>query len=154
MSGPPSSRTPLRDARGAVTWVTMLLLVLGVVVAYLGWVWVPLYLDNYAVRQALTSSMNEAIKNRDDALLVEDLCRKIREIRTVEGVDEAGRKVKMPAVSVEPRNISWTREADANPPMVRVTIEYDREVVYPFLNRVETKTFVVEGQNDISPVKW
>jgi hypothetical protein len=154
MSGPPASRASLREARGAITWVTMLLIVLAVGVGYLGWVWVPLYLDNYAVRQALRASMNEAIKNNDDALLVRELCKKIRGVRTVEGIDDFGRRVPMPAVAVDERNVSWSRDLDGRPPMVHVTIQYDREVVYPFLDRVDTKTFVIEDSNDLTPVKW
>ena len=132
----------------------MLLIVLAVGVGYLGWVWVPLYLDNYAVRQAVKATMNEAIKNRDDAALIQGLCQKIRSIRTVQAVDEAGRTVSLPAVSVDERNVSWSRDADAKPPMLRVTVEYEREVVYPFLERTDTKTFVVEDSNDLTPVKW
>jgi hypothetical protein len=132
----------------------MLLILLAAVTGYLGWVWVPLYLDHFAVKQAVKATMNEAIKNRNDAELIESLCQKIRSVRTVQGADELGRKVYLPAVNVDPRNVSWARDADATPPMLRVTVEYEREVVYPFLDRVDTKTFVIEDSNDLSPVKW
>jgi hypothetical protein len=153
MSGSPSSRVLARGARGAVTWVTTLLILVVAVISYLGWVWAPLYLDNYAVRQAVKATMNEAIKNRDDAALIQGLCQKIRSIRTVKAVDELGRTVSLPAVAVDERNVSWARE-DSTPPMLRVTVEYEREVVYPFLERTDTKTFVVEDSNDLTPVKW
>ena len=152
MSGPPSSRSPLRSARGAVSWVTLLLFVFAVGAAYLGWVWVPLYLDNYAVKQAVKATMNQAIKNPDDAALVRGLCQKIRGIRMVDGVDNLGRTVPVPAVAVDEQQVSWTRDTDAR--MVKVTIEYEREVVYPFIDRTTTKTFVIEDSSDISPVKW
>jgi hypothetical protein len=132
----------------------MLLLVAAVAAVYLGWVWVPLYLDNYAVKQTLRVVMNEAIKDHDDAALVQRLCQKIRSIRTVESVDEAGRKVQTPVVAIDEHQVSWTRDPDGNPPMLRVTIEYERQVVYPFVDRTDTTTFVVEGSNDLTPVKW
>jgi hypothetical protein len=154
MSGPPSSRSPLRGARGAVSWVTLLAFVLAVSGVYLGWVWVPLYLDHYAVKQAVRASMNQAIKDTDDAALVRRLCEKIRGIRMVDGLDGYGRKVPVPAVMLEEPQVSWTRDTVANPPTVRVTFEYEREVVYPFIDRTSTKTFVVEDSSDISPVKW
>ena len=154
MSGPPSSRTPLRGARGAVTWVTMLLLVIVAAVGYFGWIYAPLYLDNFAVRQAVRATMNEAVKNPDDASLITGLCEKIRSIRFVDGVDAMGRTVPVPAVTVDERAVTWTREANRTPPTLRVSFEYEREVVYPFINRTGTKVFEVDETNDLTRPDW
>jgi hypothetical protein len=137
-----------------VSWITMLGFVSAVAAVYLGWVWVPLYLDNYTVHQAVRATMNQAIKDTDDAALVRRLCEKIRGIRMVDGVDAWGRKVPVPAVMVEEQQVSWTRDTVGSPPTVRIAFEYEREVVYPFIDRTTTKTFVIEDSSDISPVKW
>src|SRR3954466_5994840 len=108
-----SSRTPLRDARGAGTWVSFLMIVGTASAAYLGWVWAPLYLDHLTVRQAVRATMNMAIKNPDDALLVNDLCRKVRTIRAAKGVDDAGRRVALPAVALSDQQVTLLPAANA-----------------------------------------
>ena len=40
-----------------------------------------------------------------------------------------GRKVPVPALVIDERQVTWTREPDAKPPMLRVQIEYEREFV-------------------------
>jgi hypothetical protein len=155
MSGPRSSRRPLRDEpRGAVTWVSLLMFVSVAAAAYLGWVWLPLWFDHYAVRQTVRAYSNEAIKNPDDAYLVHQMVEKIRSLRSEDGVDSMGRHVPVPAVVVEEHAVTWQRDLAATPQTLRVAFDYDRQVVYPFVGRTYVKTFTVDETNDIARADW
>lgn len=164
MSGPPLDVAPLRSGRpgsrarrgerGAITWVTLLLLVLVVGGAYLGVVWVPVYYENYGVKQIVRDYMNQAVKNRDDERLRRDMVAKIRSFSQLEGVDAAGLPARVPAVVVDEEQVLWERDASSQPPMLRVAFEYEREVTLPLLERVTTKVFTVDLTNDLTRPDW
>ncbi len=122
--------------------------------AYLGWVWLPLWFDHYAVRQTIRAYSNEAIKNPDDAYLVHQMVEKIRALRTETGVDATGQRIAVPAVVVDERAVTWQRNPTASPPTLRVAFEYERQVVYPFIGKTVVKTFTVDETNDISRADW
>ena len=50
MTRPPSVRTRCHGERGAISWVTLLLLVVLAAGGYAGWAWAPVYVDHYAVK--------------------------------------------------------------------------------------------------------
>lgn len=151
MSGRPRlARAP----RGQITWVTLVLLVLLGASGYLGWVWGPVYFENYAVKQVVRDYMNRAIRDRDDATLRRNMVHKIRSLSQVDAVDPHGRPVRLPAVALEERDVSWERDAQSQPPMLRVSFEYVREVPLPLLDRTATKVFLVELSNDLAPADW
>jgi hypothetical protein len=152
MSRPRSSRRPSRGERGGVSWVSLLLFVLVAGGAYLTWVWAPLYFDNYAVRQVVADYMNQAIKNPDDAQLRRDMVQKLESLRLIEGVDQGGRPMKAPAITVSERDVTWERDQTTR--SLRVAFDYERQVVYPFVDRVAVKVFSVEQSNDLTPPNW
>src|SRR5512140_1252792 len=133
-----------RDERGGVSWVSLLLLVLVVGGGYLAVVWVPVYFEAYAVKQVVRDYMNQAIKNNDDEGLRRNMVLKIRSLDQRVTVDDLGRKVKTPTVPLEERDVSWDRDTRSQPPMLRVSFEYAREVEYPWLDRATTKVFAVD----------
>jgi hypothetical protein len=98
--------------------------------------------------------MNQAIKNHDDDTLRRNMVLKIRSLDEKIGVDEFGRPVRLPTVPLEERDVSWERDAGSQPPMLRVSFEYAREVEYPWLNRIATKTFAVDLSNDLTVPNW
>ncbi len=152
MSGP---RVDLaRAQRGAISWVTLLLLVAAVVSGYLLWVWAPIYYENYAVKQVVRDFMNQAIKNPDDAQLRSFMCAKLRSLVQVDGVDQWGRPARVPAIAVEEDDVTWERDKDSQPPMLRVSFEYTREVPLPFLDRTATKVFTVDLSDDLTHADW
>jgi hypothetical protein len=136
-----------------VSWVTLLLIVLVGGAAYLGWIWVPLYFDHYTVKQVVRDYMNQAVKNPNDAALRAGMVRKIAALVEVSTVDENGRSVRVPAISIDEQNVSWER-TEGPPRMLHVSFEYEREAVYPFLERTETKVFSVDLSNDLTPPDW
>lgn len=122
--------------------------------AYVAWVWVPVYAENYAVKQVVHDYMNQAVKNRDDEALRRQMVAKLRSLAKVEVPDANGERVSVPAVELEEGDVLWERDASSQPPMLRVSFEYTREVPLPLLDRTAMKVFLVEEQNDLTIPDW
>ncbi|HET8541440.1 MAG TPA: hypothetical protein VFL83_16305 [Anaeromyxobacter sp.] len=143
-----------RRVERGMTWVSLLLLVAVVGGAYLAWVWAPVYFDHYTVKQVVRDYQNQAIKNRDDDQLRHDMVLKIRSLRQRDEIDAYGRAVQVPSVHLEDHHVSWERDTRSQPPMLRVSFEYAREVAYPLLGRTTTKVFAVDLSNELKTPDW
>ncbi len=154
MSGPASPRRPRRAERGEISWVTVVLLVALAGGGYLTWVWVPLYFEHYTVKQVVRDYMNQAIKNSDDAGLRRNMVLKIRSLEQVNATDAHGRAVRVPAVPLDEGQVTWERNASAQPPTLRVAFQYERQVVYPILERTDVKLFDVDLTGDLLRADW
>lgn len=152
--GPGRAKPPLRSERGAITWVTMLLLAAIAAAAYLGWTWIPVYFDHYAVKQVVKDFMNQAVKNTDDASLRANMVQKIRLLREVESVDGWGRPVRLPSVPLDEGAVTWERNTGSRPPILHVAFAYERQVEYPLVRRKATKVFSVDVTSDLSLPDW
>jgi hypothetical protein len=154
MIGPGGSVRSRRVERGGVSWVTALLLALVAGGAYLGWVWVPVYFELYTVKQVVRDYMNQAIKNTDDDHLRRNMVLKIRALAQVDVRDALGEPARVPAIQVDEHEIAWERDAAARPPTLRVAFAYEREVVYPLLDRADVKVFEVDLTGDLTRADW
>ena len=154
MSGPRSAGKPRRGERGGVTWVTLVLLGMVVGGGYLSWVWVPLYFESYTVKQVVRDYMNQAIKNTDDDALRRDMVLKIRSLESLPSTNAFGGATSVPAVPLEEHEVTWVRNSSAQPATLHVAFQYDRQVVYPILNRVEVKAFEVDLTGDLARADW
>ena len=154
MSGSGSPGKPRRAERGGVSWVTLLLLAFVVGGGYLGWVWMPLYFEHYTVKQVVRDYMNQAIKDPDDEALRRNMVLKIRSLEKLAPTDAPGRAESVPAVSLEERQVTWERNASAQPPTLHVAFQYDRQVVYPILHRTEVKAFEVDLTGELTRADW
>ena len=152
MSGPASSRRPRRVARGGISWVTLLLLAIVVGAGYLTWVWGPLYLETYTVKQVVKDYANQAIKNPNDAELVSAMVAKIHSLGQIDTVDAYNRPVKVPAIPVVESEVMWQRDVQAK--TLRVAFEWERQVTYPFLDRVTVTTFSFDRTEDLNRADW
>jgi hypothetical protein len=130
----------------------LLLVLLVGLAGYLGWVWLPLYFDHYAAKQVVTDYMNQAVKNRDDAALRQSMVKKLASLSQVMGVDAYGAPAKVPAIQVDERAVTWERDEATK--SLHIAFEYDREVVYPLVNRTAVKTFNVDKTFDVSLPDW
>lgn len=140
--------------RGEITWVG-LVLVLGLAAGvYLGWVWGPVYVVHYEVKQVVREYMNQAVRNPNDGELVDRMVRKLESLAKDDGLDEYGDPALVPAVVVEPGDVSWEREADADPPMLRVRFDYERTVTYPLIGTHGSKVFSVDIEDDLARPDW
>jgi hypothetical protein len=130
-----------------------LLILLGVAAgAYGAVVFVPAWVLHYEVKQVVRDYGNQAVKNPDDAGLLDAMVKKIRSLQKVEGVDEAGRKVAVPVVDIQPQDVTWERSAQ--PPTLHVEFEYPRSLELPWLDRSLERVYRVDLTMDLSRPDW
>src|SRR5512145_2862757 len=75
-------RSSRRGERGAITWVTALLLAGLAAGGYLAVVWAPIWIVQYEVKHVVRDYGNRAVKNPNDQQLVADMCAKLRSLDT------------------------------------------------------------------------
>ncbi len=144
------TKPSLPAPRGAA-WVGLLLLVALVVGGYLGWVWAPVYLTHYEAKQVVRRFGNEAVHDRRDGELLERMVASLRALQQVETVGEDGRARRRPAIDVQPGDVLWQR---LEPSSLRVAFDYEREVVYPFLDRTVEHPMTVDLTMDVALPQW
>jgi hypothetical protein len=156
--GPETTRmsaSPRRDRRlerGGASWVT-LLLVLGLAgAAYAAVVFGPPAVLHYEVKQVVRDYGNQAIKNPNDEQLLRDMVQKIRSLDDVAGVDDAGRKIRIPVVDLSKDDVLWERTRE--PPVLHVAFEYPRTLELPFLDRVVERVYQVDLTMDQKRADW
>jgi hypothetical protein len=164
MSACPSTRTaPVRARREEPRWprsargvsrLSLLLLLLLAGGAYLAWVWVPVYIVHYEVKQIVRDYMNQAVKLQNDASLVERMIGRIARLHSVIGEDAAGRRTERPLIVIDPRDVSWERDTTTTPPVLRVSVVYERDIIYPWIDRTTTKAFAVDLENELTVPVW
>jgi len=147
-----ASRRPLE--RGEFSWISMLLLLAAVAVAYLGYVWMPVYMVHLDVKRTARDYMNQAVHQKNDAILLGKLCDKLRTLDRQAGRDEAGIPLAAPAVDLSPEEITWERDTESSPPMLHVAFEYTRAVYYPILDKTQEITLGFEHTQDLAVPNW
>lgn len=152
--GASSSRTQRRRERGAISWVTALLLIALAAAGYLAVVWVPIYVVHYEVKQVVRDYGNQAVKNPRDAELVAAMCEKLRSLHQVEVADPEGKPERRPAVEVSPQEVTWERDASAAEPTLRVAFGYRRDVYYPLLERWTEAQMSVDIVMNVAKPNW
>lgn len=150
-SAPPRRRSL---ERGAFTWVSFLMLVSLLAGGYLAVVWGPIYIVRYQVGVVTGEFANRAVNNRDDAGLVKALCDKLGGLAQVKIQEQDGSISEVQAVDLRPEDITWERKAESLPRSLRIAFEYTTSVHYPLIDKFSEKTFFIELERDISPVKW
>jgi hypothetical protein len=152
----PDARTPAASgpagSRGAVTWVTLLLLAGIAAGGYLAFVFGPVWVLHYEVKQVVRDYGNRAVKDTDDVALVRGMVDKLRSLQQVPAVNDAGRAIRVPVVDLQPQDVLWERTPD--PPTLRVQFEYPRELELPGLNRTLLRIYRVDETMDISRARW
>jgi len=118
-------------------------------------VWVPIYFVNYEVKQVVRDYANQAVKNPADAHLVAAMVHKFRTLDSEPVLGEDGREHKVPVIDVKPQDVVWERAlSTVDPPTLHVAFEYSRRVVYPWIERIDEKTFQIDLTFDISRPDW
>ena len=138
--------------RGTASWVT-LVMILGIAAgAYAAVVFVPVWVLNYEVKQVVRDYGNQAVKNPDDAILLDGMVQKIRTLQQVDGFDEAGRKVRVPVVDLQKQDVTWERSAE--PPSLHVEFQYPRVLELPWLDRSIERVYRVDLTMDLKRADW
>jgi hypothetical protein len=143
-----------RYERGGVSWVTVLLLAAVVGAVYLVIAWAPIYIVHYEVKQVVRDHMNQAIKDRNDAPLVERMCAKLASLHQETLEDASGVERRVPVVQVTPTDVTWERDTTVTPPVLHVAFEYVREVRYPYLDRVSEWVGSVDFTQELAVPDW
>lgn len=147
-----TSRAPL--ARGGISWVTALLLVLVVGGGYLAWTWTPVWMMHLEVKHVVRDYMNRAVKHREDAELLQEMLNELRKRSKEQVLGEDGELVEAPVVDLEPGAVTWDSDAESVPPTLHVEFEYTRPVHYPVLDEWTEVTFEVDLTNDLTVPDW
>lgn len=142
----------LRSEEGKITWVTALLLIVVVGGGYLAVVWFPIGLDVYSVKQVVRDYGNKAVMNINDDDLKAGMLEKLKSVATTDGVDDSGRKVRIPVVDLQSQDVVWERDNDTH--TLHVAFDYARPIKYPLLDKSEEKVFHVDMTMDISRPDW
>ncbi|HYD40804.1 MAG TPA: hypothetical protein VEB43_08235 [Anaeromyxobacter sp.] len=151
-SAPSTPRAAL--ARGGITWVTALLLVLVVGGGFLAWTWTPVWMMHLEVKQVVRDYMNRAVKDRNDAGLLTRMVAELRRRTEQEVPDDDGEIVEAPAVDLDPGAVIWERAAEEDPPTLHVQFEYTRPVRYPLVNRWTEITLEVDLTAELTHPDW
>ncbi len=150
MAAPQKTRR-LPEARGAITSVGALLVLGLAAAAYLAWTWVPVYVVHYEVIQVVRNFGNLAVKDHNDAQLVESMVAKLRSLDQVVSEGPDGSRQPRPVVDVRPEDVTWER---VQPASLHVSFDYLRQVVYPLVDRSVERTMTVDLTLDVSPPDW
>ena len=134
--------------------MTLALLAILIGGGYASWMWVPVFLVHVEVKTVVRDYMNRAVRELDDAKLVEDMLHKLRTLDELEAPAEDGSPVRFPTVQVDRREVSWQRDASATPPTLHVAFSYTRPVAYPLIGRWTSVTLSVDLTNDLSRPDW
>jgi hypothetical protein len=154
MYQPPPSRANARLARGGITWVTVLLLALLAGGGYLAWMWFPVFIVNFEAKQVVRDYANQAVRNPNDAELVQKMTQKLATLDDQDLPDGEGNAVPTPTVQVDPAEVTWERDATSSPPTLHVAFTYTRAVEYPLLGRWTEVTLSIDVVNDLSRPDW
>ncbi len=147
-----ASRRPLE--RGQFSWVTLVLLLSLGSAVYLGFVWAPIYILHHEVKQTVRDYMNRAVKNKNDAALVEEMCKRFATLDDTVVIDEDGRERREPTIVIRPDEVTWERDTSGSPPMLHVSFEYVRVVKYPWLEHEQEHVLSVDFTEDIAIPNW
>jgi hypothetical protein len=154
MRPPPTPSSSARSARGAISWVTAVLLLLLIGAGYLAVMFGPVYILNYEVKQVVRDYLNQAVKNPDDEGLKADMVHKLRTLETRPGVDEFGTPVQIPTIQIDSSGVRWERSAETTPPTLRVAFCYTRAVAAPLFRRSIQRTICVDIEGDLTRPDW
>lgn len=126
------------------------LLLLGAVGAAVYWavMFVPKYVDNLEVKEAVEASLSSAGRAPDSSVKDAILRRaNAPSMGSTTRVDESGQPVELPGLGLTEDNI--VIDADPNAKKVTVTVEYDRVVVLKPTDNVKVLHFRVENSGPL-----
>lgn len=150
MTSAPRERRP-RPARGEITWVGVLLLLLAAGAGWVAWAAVPAYMLHIEVKQVVRDFANQAVKSTADEALVERMAERIRGLAQVEEAAPDGRPERRPAVDLRAQDVTWERLPGDQ---LRVAFDYEREIPLPLVERRVPRRFSVDLTLDVARAEW
>jgi hypothetical protein len=147
--------TFLRREDGKITWVTVVMVLMLAGGGYVLYVWGPIYMDHYEVKQCVRGAANSAVMNPDDVRLKNELLGKIKSVRNEEFVNaETGAKDRRPVISLQSQDVIWERDTKSTPPTLHIAFDYVRQIRLPIFKKDTEKAFHVDETIEISRAVW
>jgi hypothetical protein len=141
----------VRRPRGAVNLVNLTLTVAVVSGAYLAWIYIPLWLDDLDVREALAAGVGQLTS--ENLGMTEAAIQKTIAIRLANvgyhWEEQDGRQVQVPGLGLEPDEVQIQRSPDGK--SGRVTVDYARTVKLKPLERYWTLKFHTTREANLKP---
>ncbi len=130
----------MRRPRGAVNLVNLTLILIVAAGAYIAWLYVPLWLDDLDVREAIAAGVGQ-LPIEPSALDGHIRTRVAARLNTVgtHWEDQDGKRVEVPGLGIEPDEIQVERNAQAK--TGRLSVDYARTVRLKPLNKFWTLRF-------------
>jgi hypothetical protein len=97
---------------------------------------------------------NRAIHEPNDGLLRERMAKKIESLQSEQVLLDNGSVARQPAIRLSPDQVTWEREGGDSAPVLHVSFEYQRRILYPFMKDERTKTMYVDMRLDLSRPDW
>jgi hypothetical protein len=138
----------VRQARGAVNFVTLVLLLGLAAGGYCAWLFVPIYLDNLDMREASTAAFNRMGADPDNDRVRVYLLSRTQKIGT-HWESEGGTRVEKPGLDLTDSDLILERDTYEH--TGRVQIDYQRQVRLWPTERFFTVDFHVEKAGKLAP---
>ena len=141
----------MRRPRGAVNLVSLTLLVAVVSGAYLAWIYIPLWLDDLDVREALAAGAGQLVAENtalDAAAIQKMVAIRLARVGT-HWEEQDGKQVEVPGLALEPDDVQLERAHDGR--TGRVSVDYARKVKLKPLDRYWTIRFHTSREGVFRP---
>lgn len=141
------------DDRGEINVVKIFLVLALATAGYFSWVYAPLWVDYYSMRQAVHRGCNAAYASRNEEAVAKVILNGFQEANIHnEEISADGSIIRRPMeYSTALFEISITDQA---PRSVTVDLEYEQEIVLPFIKRPRTVRWSYSHTEDLSPIKY
>ncbi len=130
------------SARGAVSLVTLFLLLVLLAAAYAGWLFIPVYLDNLDMREAVVAAFNRMGTDPDDGRVKSFLLSRANAIGT-HWETQGGVRVEKPGLGLTEADLVLERESFSER-TGSVQVDYQREIRLWPTDNFKTLDFHVE----------
>ena len=141
----------MRRPRGAVNLVNLTLTVALVSGAYLAWIYIPLWLDDLDVREALAAGVGQLTSENSgmDTVAIQKMVAIRLSKVGYHWEEQDGRQVQVPGLGLEPEEVQVQRGADGK--SGRLSVDYGRTVKLQPLERYWTLRFHTMREGTLRP---
>ena len=138
----------MRRPRGAVNLVNLTLTVAFVSAVYGAWIYIPLWLDDLDVREAVSAGWGQLNIEPSDQRIRDAVLSRLRNVGS-HWEDQDGKQVEVPGLGLTAKDIDIDRDPQAN--TGRVAIDYTRSVKLKPFDRFYPVHFLAERSGVLRP---
>jgi hypothetical protein len=136
---------------GSLPYANLLWLALVGGVIYFGLMYLPLYVEQYEVKQLLQEIANTAWKEPDDEKLRLAVLEKAKNVGSHYEIRN-GQELNIPGIVLLAEDVFVNRDTQAQ--TIVIQARYTKHVNYPFLKRQKAMTFSPSAKAELGTVKW